>query len=321
MVGFLLSIWELVMARAKQQPQIMQMSISQWGKAFPTEDACDAFLVAHRWPDGVHCPRCGSTRVYELKTRKWHWECPDCRQGGAYRFSDITGTVFENTNKDLRDWFRVIHMMVTSKKGVSARQVHRVMGFGSLKTAWYMCHRIRAAMQDKEFKKLMGIVEVDETFVGGLAENRHKNKRGRGNSDGGTGGTGSGKTPVVGAVQRKGNVVARVVANVKGSTLETFVREAVSTKVSLLCTDKWTGYRRLGDEFPHEMIDHAEGEYVVGAVHTQTIEGFWSMLKRSIIGIHHNVSRKYLPLYVAERSFVYNHRNNEDIFGAAIAGC
>ena len=138
------------MARGKQSKQIMQMSVSEWEKTFPDEEACDAYLVAHRWPDGVYCPRCGSTRTYALKTRPWHWECPDCAQGGAYRFSDITGTIFENTNMDLRQWFRVIHLMLTSKKGISARQVHRYMGFGSYKTAWYMCHRIRAALVDKE---------------------------------------------------------------------------------------------------------------------------------------------------------------------------
>ena len=120
----------------------------------------------------VYCPRCGSTNVYELKTRPWHWECPDCRQGGAYRFSDITGTVFENTNKPLRDWFRVLHLILTSKKGISARQIHRFMGFGSLKTAWYMAHRLRGAMADKEFQKLMGVVEVDETYIGGKSHNR-----------------------------------------------------------------------------------------------------------------------------------------------------
>jgi transposase-like protein len=304
------------MARAKQPRQIHQMTVSQWEAAFPTEDACDAYLVAHRWPEGVHCPRCGGLRVYPLKTMKWKWECPDCSPSG-YRFSDIAGTIFENTNVDLRQWFRVIHLMLTSKKGMSARQIHRYMGFGSYKTAWYMCHRIRAALQDKEFKQLIGIVEVDETFVGGLAKNRHKGKRGDGS--GGTGG--SGKTVVVGATARRGNVVARVIENVQATTLEGFVREAVSNKVSLLCTDKWVGYKHLGKEYPHQTIDHAAGEYVVGAVHTQTIEGFWSIFKRGVVGTFHKVSKKYMPLYVAEFEFRYNNRHNPEIFAQAIAGC
>jgi transposase-like protein len=197
------------MASAKQPRQITQLTIGQFEKLFPDEDACDAFLVAHRWPDGIRCPRCNSERVYELKTRKWHWECPDCRQGGAYRFSDITGTIFENTNVDLRVWFRVIHLMLTSKKGMSARQIHRYMGFGSYKTAWYMCHRIRASLIDKDFQKLVGIVELDETFVGGKTHNKHKSDR-----DQGPRGGAGGKTAVVGAVSRTGSnrVVAKVIA-------------------------------------------------------------------------------------------------------------
>jgi transposase-like protein len=304
------------MARAKQKPQIMQMTVAQFEAAFPDEDACDRFLIARRWPNGVHCPRCGSARVYELKTRKWHWECPDCRVGHAYRFSDITGTIFENTNVELRKWFRVIHLMLTSKKGISARQVHRYMGFGSYETALHMCHRIRAGLVDDQFNKLMGIVEVDETRIGGKAENRHRRDK---DYDGGSGGAPQ-KDIVVGAVSRKGNVVARVVDNADMYSLLRFVHEVVSSKVSLIATDEAKAYKNLGLVFPHGQVRHRRGEYVVGAIHTNTIEGFWSILKRGVVGTFHKVSRKYLPLYVAEFAFRYNNRENRDIFETAIAG-
>jgi transposase-like protein/IS1 family transposase len=304
------------MAREKQKPQIQQMTFAQWEKAFPNEDACCAYLVGKRWPNGVICPRCGMPVTHSVSTMPNKWQCYECAPDSGYRFSHLTGTIFENTNKPLRDWFRVIHLMLTSKKGISSHQVHRTLGFGSYRTALYMTHRIRAGLADKEFRKLMGIVEVDETFVGGKAKNRHKDKRGDGGATGG-----SGKDIVAGAVSRKGNVVARVIADVRASTLETFIRESVSTKVSLLCTDKWVGYKHVGKEFPHGVVDHAAGQYVCGSIRTQTIEGFWSIFKRGVVGTFHKVSAKYLPLYVAEFQFRYNNRANPDIFGEAIKGC
>ena len=208
--------------------------------------------------------------------------------------------------------------MLTSKKGISALQIHRMMGFGSYRTAWYMCHRIRAGMAHEDFRKLMGIVEVDETFVGGMAKNKHIDKRGKG---GGTGGIGSGKVAGRrrGPAQRQGRRARH--RERAGATLRTFVRGAVSEKVSLLCTDQWAGYRGLDADFPHGVVNHAKGQYVVGAIHTQTIEGFWSIFKRGVVGTFHKVSAKYMPLYIAEFQFRYNNRENADIFGEAIRGC
>jgi transposase-like protein/IS1 family transposase len=297
----------------KRPKPVHQMTIAQFEAMFPDEDHCISYLIARRWPEGVHCPRCGNAKVYALASGH-HWQCEMCQVNG-YRFSHTAGTIFENTNKPLRDWFRVTHTMLTSKKGISALQIQRVMGFGSYGTAHSMCHKIRAALVEPE-TKLGGIVEVDETFVGGKAKNRHWYKR-----DGKPGPTASGKTIVVGAVKRKGNVIARVIENVRGATLQAFVNEAVSEKVSLLCTDQWVGYAGLNKNYPHATVDHAKHQYVVGAVHTQTIEGFWSIFKRGIIGSFHKVSAKYMPLYVAEFQFRYNNRMNADIFGTAIEGC
>ena len=222
-------------------------------------------------------------------------------------FSVIAGTIFENTNKPLRQWFKVVHLMTTSKKGISALQIQRQMGFGSYETVTACATKSGAMMQPQE--KLGGIVDVDETYVGGDDKNRHwDKKKARG-----------AKMPVIGAVQRKGNVVARVLGRAAtGDSILTFITEAVSDKVSLLATDAWPGYKGIPTAYPHGFVDHSKHQYVVGAVHTNTIEGFWSIFKRGVVGTFHKVSAKYLPLYVAEFQFRYNNRMNADIFGAVV---
>jgi IS1 family transposase len=206
--------------------------------------------------------------------------------------------------------------MTQSKKGISALQIHRQIGSGDYRTAWYMCIRIRAAMKDEGFPKLLGAVEVDETYLGGLNRNRHwhkrKERKGRGPS---------GKIPLVGAISRKGNVVCQMIEDTSQATLKRFVRKTVSDEVDLVATDEGARYQRLAPEFPHASVDHKAGEYVRGEVHTNNLESFWSRLKRGIIGTFHNVSKDYLPLYLNEFSFRHNNRNNPDIFKAVLAGC
>jgi transposase-like protein len=199
--------------------------------------------------------------------------------------------------------------MLNAKKGISSLNVQRIMGFKKEKTAWYMCHRIRAAMKDDEFQKLMGVVEVDEAALGGKDKNRHWDKKQHITGM-------SGKTTVIGAISRKGNVVCQVIENTDAATLNRFVRKTVSGSVDLVATDEHRGYAHLDAiGFPHEAVSHSTGEYVRGQVHTNNMESFWALLKRGVVGTYHNVSGKYLPLYLAEFQFRHNHRKDADIFG------
>ena len=293
-----------------------KLTLSETINRFSTEEACKQYLQDRRWPTVVKCPRCNNEKVYALKARPFHWICKAKTCGGrnGYRFSVISKTIFENTNCPLTKWFQVIYLMLQSKKGISALQVQRLIGSGTYKTAWYMCHRIRAAMQDGGFSKLMGEVEVDETYIGGKAKNRHASKRRLG-----TGVTG--KVGVIGAIARKGNVVAEIIEHADASTLTAFVKKTVDEHVSLISTDEWRGYSRLKKSFPHETVSHNKGEYVRGNVHTANLDNFWSLLKRGVMGTFHNVSKAYLPLYLAEFSYRHNNRNNADMFADVIAEC
>src|SRR5215471_9331571 len=161
---------------ANRPKPVHQLTAAEFDRVFPDEDACAHYLVARRWPQGIYCPRCGNIKIVPVSTMPFHWQCKECAPATTYRFSHITGTIFENTNKPLRDWYRVAHLMLTSKKGMSAMQIFRYMGFGSYKTTWEMCHKIRTTLIE-DVEKLGGIVEVDESFIGGKDKNKHWRKR------------------------------------------------------------------------------------------------------------------------------------------------
>jgi transposase-like protein len=267
-------------------------------EAFPDEQTCIDHLRAIRWADGAYCPHCGSTKVYHFSDNRTH-KCGDCRQ----RFSIKVGTIFEDTKLPLRKWFIAIWLITSHKKGVASTQLAKDLKI-TQKSAWFVLHRLRYAARTKSFEApLDGDVEVDETYVGGKAKNKHGGRSG--------GGSGvKGKAAVVGAVERGGRVIATTIEHVNTDSLESFVSDNVSTASRSVSTDEHQGYRRIGRVYSHGVVAHTKGEFVRGNIHTQTIDGYWSQLKRQIVGIHHWVSVKHLNRYVAESSWRYNRRSS-----------
>jgi transposase-like protein len=273
-------------------------------KRFKTlADLCNTFsdnqialdhFKAIRWRNGQFCPHCGHDKIYTLKNST-RYKCAQCR----VPFSILVGTIFENTKLPLRVWFGAIWLLTNHPKGIASTTMARDLGI-TQKSAWFVLHRLRHATETQSFNKpLTGIVEVDETYVGGKDKNRHWDKK-KGHHDD--------KTPIIGAVQRKGDVIARVVDHITADTAYQFVTEVVSDKVSLLATDAWSGYDGLPYQMHRASVDHSKHQYVVGAVHTNTIESVWALLKRQIVGTHHWVSPKHLQQYVSEMAWRMNRR-------------
>ncbi|HZT16177.1 MAG TPA: IS1595 family transposase [Gaiellaceae bacterium] len=266
---------------------------------FGSEDKCHAYLEELRWPEGVECPRCGSKKISRIKDRR-QFDCDGCR----YQFSVRVGTLFHDSKLPLAKWFLAVYVMGESKKGVSANQLKRMLGV-SYKTAWYLCHRIRAAMHDESAPMLHGIVEADETYVGGklggFTSRKEASRHRRDN-----------KTVVLGAVQRGGQVRLRVAPDASSKSVKGFLKDVVHDDAEAIYTDSHRSYRGIADRNTrHEYVDHSADEWVRGQIHTNTVESVWSLFDRSVIGAYHKLSVKHLPAYLDEAAFRWNNRQND----------
>ena len=265
---------------------------------FNTDAKCRELLEDLRWPNGVVCLRCGGLDISEIVQRN-QFDCNSCR----YQFSVTAGTIMHDSHLPLRKWFIAIYLMCESKKSISALQLKRTLGV-AYKTAWYLCHRIREAMGNDPLDgpTLLGVVEVDETLVGG--KTRGKGRAYKGN-----------KTWVAGAIQRGGGIRLKRIPNVRRATLHNFIGQTVRDEAEAIYTDELASYLGIADHNTrHETVNHSIEEWVVGDVHTNTIEGVWSLFKRSIIGAFHKVSEKHLDRYLEELEWRYSNRSNDHIF-------
>ncbi len=288
-----------------------------------TDEQCLAYLEAMRWPDGVRCPVCGCERISRItrksagkNKRKSLYQCLEetCKQ----QFSATSGTIFADSHLPLHKWFLAMALVLDAKKGMSAKQLQAQLGIGSYRTAWYMAHRIRKAMdvENHEFPKLTGVVEMDETYVGGKTIRPFKSKqRGRSKTE---------KDIVVAIRQRGGPVRMMHVDDVRASTLKQCAEEFISDDVEMIVTDDFRSYPLALKRFSgkHHRINHSLGYYVTGAnneIHTNTVESAFSLFKRGLLGSYHIVSIKHLHRYLAEFEFRFNERKNKERFDKTLA--
>lgn len=274
-----------------------------------TEDEAREYVESILWPEGPICPHCGSRKSWEIKgesTRSGLYKCGDCHK----QFTVTVGTIMHGSHLSIRQWVIAFHLMTSSKKGVSALQLKRNLGLGSYKSAWFLAHRIRLSMNTAAMKKLLeGIVEVDETYVGGKprkdngsGEPKH-NKRGRGTD----------KAPVMVLVERNGDAYSKPINNVSAKTLKGAIKQMVH-KDSTIMTDELSSYFGIGDSFSggHEVVNHSNGEFSRGNVYTNTAESYFALLKRGVMGIFHHISKDHLHRYCDEFSFRWNYRRVSD---------
>ncbi len=277
---------------------------------FPTQEHCIAHLEQARWGDNPTCPFCESDKVARKQenNRVGRWNCHACHNS----YNVLSGTIFKATRVPLQKWFLAISIYLNAKKSVSSYQLSRDLNINQ-PTAWRMGMQIRKAMVD-DAVFLNGIVEADETYIGGKPRKNDKDsddppKRGRGTK----------KQPVVGALARGGKVVAQPSDKVTGKTLKAFLSRFLQADDSLLVTDEYSGYNRMHEWVPHFTINHAIA-YAEGLIHTNTIEGFWSLVKRAIFGQHHHYSKGHTAAYIIEACYKYNNRHNPNTFEDFLTG-
>lgn len=268
-----------------------KFTIQDFQKRFSDDNMCLAYLFELCCKNFKTCPSCNKSFKYHRRAGKKDYVCQSC----GHQISPTANTIFHKSSTSLKSWFYAIYLFSVSKNGVSAKELQRQLGV-TYKTAWRMANKIRTLFDDKDIKQLEDIIEIDETYIGGKSHG----KRGRGSEN---------KTAIIGAVQRKGEIRAKVVSNTRSSSVKPFVRQNIKID-SQVMTDEYRAYTYLSQNgYYHNTVNHSAKEYARGNVHTNTIEGFWSQLKRSIEGTYHSVSPKYLQNYVNEFSHRYNLRN------------